>query len=128
VSERILDASALLALLNEEQGSELVSAALIDGAVMSTVNLSEVVAKLSDGGMPASAIDEVLASLSLDVVDFSRDQARRAGLLRPSTRNAGLSLGDRACLTLALDRRQLVLTTDRTWASLAIDVEIQLVR
>ena len=128
MSKWILDASAVLALLNQEPGSNVVERALGDGASVVTVNLAEVVAKLADAGMPNQAIREALGALPISVVDFDEDLAYRTGLLRPPTHELGLSLGDRACLALAQRLRLPVLTTDHAWASLDIGVEVRVLR
>ena len=128
MSNWVADASALLVLLNREPGSEQVEKALAEGALVTTVNLSEVVAKLSDAGMPETAIREALTVLPVTVVDFDEDLAFRAGLLRPATRDAGLSLGDRACLALAQRMGLTALTADRTWTTLNVNVSVQAVR
>jgi len=70
----VLDATAVLALLQEEPGAERVVAALPDAAI-SAVNLSEVVGKLADSGMPELAIRAALGALGLDVHPFDEDQA-----------------------------------------------------
>jgi PIN domain nuclease of toxin-antitoxin system len=127
VPEVVLDASALLALLNREPGAELVAAAL-SGAAVSALNLSEVVAKLSDAGMPEGAIREALQGLPLDIIPFELEQAYEAGFLRPSTKGVGLSLGDRGCLNLALRLGLPVLTADRTWQQLAVGAEVRVIR
>lgn len=124
----VLDASALLALLNGEPGSEQVANVIVDGAVISTVNLAEVVTKLSEIGMSEALIHDVLDSLGLEIVDLDFKQAYQIGLLRPLTRHAGLSLGDRACLALAQQLALPALTTDRIWQNLAIDVKVQVIR
>lgn len=128
MSEHVLDASAVLALLNQEHGSDPVVQAIIDGASISAVNLSEIVAKLSEAGVPVASIHEALDRLGIEVVDFDADLAYRAGLLRPVTRPAGLSLGDRACLALAQQLGLPALTTARAWTSLQIGVTIRLAR
>lgn len=128
MSKWILDASAVLALLNQEPGSNVVERALGDGASVVTVNLAEVVAKLADAGMPNQAIREALGALPISVVDFDEDLAYRTGLLRSLTHELGLSLGDRACLALAQRLRLPVLTTDHAWASLDIGVEVRVLR
>jgi PIN domain nuclease of toxin-antitoxin system len=128
VSTCVLDASALLALLNKERGSEQVAQAITTGAAISFVNLSEVVAKLSEAGMPKEAIYEVLALLALEQINFEAEQAYMAGMLRLATKHAGLSLGDRACLALAKRLNLPALTTDKAWESLDLDVTIQVVR
>ncbi len=128
MSSRVLDASALLACIQHEPGAEVVTRALVAGAAMSSLNLSEVVARLSDGGMSAEAIREALRSFEFEIVPFEEDAAFASGLLRPSTRSAGLSLGDRACIDLALRSGLPVLTTDRVWSTIAgplnLDVEV----
>jgi len=128
MNQVILDASALLALLNMEQGSNLVANAILEGAVISSVNLSEVVVKLSEAGMPETVIHEVLDVLNIEIVPFNSILAYEAGMLRPLTRHAGLSLGDRACLALAKQRGLAALTTDRAWTGLAMDILIQVIR
>ena len=122
----VLDASALLALLQDEPGASRVLEALPD-ALMCSVNLSEVVAKLADLGMPEIDIRRAL-SLGLEIISFDEILAYSAGILRPTTRRAGLSLGDRACLALAQSRSLPALTTDRSWTSLDTDIDIILIR
>ena len=122
-----LDASALLALLNREPGYEEV-AGTIPHAATSAVNLSEVVAKLADNGMPEEEIREALEGLALEVHSFGRELAYETGLLRPTTRSSGLSLGDRACLALGSQLELPVLTTDRAWEGLDVEAEVRLVR
>jgi PIN domain nuclease of toxin-antitoxin system len=110
----VLDASALLVLLHGEPGAAQVAEAL-PGAIVSAVNLAEVVGKLTEAGMPEEALREALDVLSLDVIPFDQADAFAVGALRASTRRAGLSLGDRACLGLAASRGLPALTTDRAW-------------
>jgi PIN domain nuclease of toxin-antitoxin system len=126
VTEAVLDASALLALLNEETGSETV-AAVVSKAVISSVNLSEVVAKLADHGMDEKDVRGLIDGLGLTVVPFDEEQACAAGLMRPATRRAGLSLGDRACLALARLRRAPAYTTDRSWKA-TVGVKVHPIR
>ena len=129
MSSWILDASALLAFVKREPGVERVAGALMAAPAMSAVNLSEVIAKLADEGVPEPTIRHSLETIGLDIVEFDADDALVAGLLRPSTRAAGLSFGDRACLALAQQSGAPVLTTDRAWADLDLDnIEVQLVR
>ena len=113
----VLDASALLALLQNEAGAEVVADLLAVGA-MSAVNLSEVVAKLMDHGVPPEEAREALDGLPIDVHSFDRDSAFAAGELRRVTRGAGLSFGDRACLALAARLGVAAVTADRAWALL----------
>ena len=123
----VLDASALLALIQAEAGSERV-AEVLDGAVISAINLAEVVSRLADRGVPGEAIRRQLARLGLRIVPVDEDLAYAAGLLRPATRALGLSLGDRVCIALARRLGATALTTDRVWARLEIGVAVELVR
>lgn len=127
MSEIVLDASALIAVLREEPGAAAVEAVL-DAAAVSTVNLSEVQAKLVERGTPPDIAWSWLIDLDLDVVDFDAPQAKVAGDLRALTRAQGLSLGDRACLALARGLNLPVVTADHAWAGLEIGVEIRTVR
>lgn len=123
----ILDASAILAAFFDEPGADSI-AEQMSGALLSAVNYAEVVGKLVDRGTPRDQILEVMAQLDVDVIPVDRDQAAIAGLLRFETRSAGLSLGDRSCLALAISRRGIALTTDRAWASLQLEAEVHVVR
>jgi PIN domain nuclease of toxin-antitoxin system len=123
----VLDASALLATIQEEPGAAEIDTRLED-ACISAVNLSEVIAKLIDRGTPADLASEVLAELDLDVRPFDRAQGEHAGSLRPVTRALGLSLGDRACLALAAALGRTVVTTDRAWARLDLGIAIEVMR
>jgi PIN domain nuclease of toxin-antitoxin system len=127
MSEVVLDASAILALLNKEPGSDEVLKC-IGKAAMSTVNLSEVIAKLADAGIPKEDIRQIISHLNLEVIDFNEEQALKAGILRPITKSIGLSFGDRACLALGIILNQPVLTTDRLWVSINVGVEVRLLR
>ena len=123
----VLDASALLAYLQEEPGGEQVGA-IIAQAVMSTVNWSEVTGKARDRGVDTLGLREDLASLGLSFEPFSADQAELAGQFRECTRRHGLSLGDRACLALGYDRGETVYTADRVWLHLDLGVDVEAIR
>ena len=124
----MLDASAILAVLKRETGTQVVEAAIAEGAAISTVNLAEIVSKLADWGMDGAAIRNTLDNFELEIVDFDAELAYAAGLLRPATRDLGMSLGDRACVSLAQRLEAEALTADRRWADLKVDVPIRLVR
>jgi ribonuclease VapC len=126
VSKFALNSSAVLALLKKEPGGEIVQA-LLPEALISSVNLAEVVTKLSERGSTEEAIDTALWSLNLTIVDFGQSAARATGLLRRATRSRGLSLGDRACLALAQERELTAVTADAAWAG-ATDVPVRLIR
>lgn len=125
----MLDASAVLALMLGEDGAEAVHD-LLPLAHVSSVTLSEVVAKLQERGVPSDLIATSLSELGLDVVPFDEEQARYAGLLRRETRSAGLSLGDRCCFAAAAAIKAIAVTSDRDWLKLAdqLDVKIMAIR
>lgn len=127
MSDYVIDASALLAVLNQEPNTDRWAKA-IEIASISAVNLSEVVAKLADAGLNEAEIREALGNLGLEVVTFETESAFQAGLLRVQTKALGLSLGDRACLALGRRLKLPILTADRTWTRLRVGVEIQVIR
>ena len=108
----MLDASALLALIQAEPGSDRV-AEILDRAAISVIDLAEAVGRLADRGLPGQAIRRQLGRLDLGVVAVDEDLAYTAGFLRPATRALGLSLGDRVCIALARRLGAVALTADR---------------
>ena len=125
--DAVLDASAVLVLVQGEPGSDDV-ARCIPGALISAVNLAEVVGKLADAGMPGDQIELALSSLGLRVVPLDAQAATDVGLLRPATRALGLSLGDRACLALGMASGLPVLTSDRAWSLVEVGAVVEVVR
>jgi len=123
----VLDASAVLAVINAEPGQEIVVDAL-DDALVSAVNHAEVISKLVERGMTLDLARAAIRSIGVDVVDFDSDLAERAGELRRETKHLGLSLADRACLALAERESAVALTADRHWDALKIDIGIRLIR
>jgi ribonuclease VapC len=130
---RVLDASALLAYLNDEAGADLVEQALLRGCAISAVNLAEVLSKLADVGEDPKEVTSNLERRGLlggklMVSPLSADDAILIASLQKSTRAHGLSLGDRACLGLALRLRLPALTADRAWSRLKVAVKIEAIR
>jgi ribonuclease VapC len=124
----VLDASAMLAVLNSEPGSERLTPEMLSNAAGSTVNLAEVHTKLvSRGGDPEEAWEDTLSAVH-DPIPFTAEQARVAGNLVAQTRPLGLSLGDRACLALGVVLHAPVYTTDQSWKNLKIGVRIHVIR
>jgi ribonuclease VapC len=127
MAKAVLDASALLAYLNGEPGAEMV-ASFIGEALISTVNVAEVVTKLVERSGSPDVAAQALAIIDIDIVDFDRRQAEAVGGLVTLTRSKGLSLGDRACLCLAAREKLPALTADRNWQELKLGTEVRLVR
>jgi PIN domain nuclease of toxin-antitoxin system len=123
----VLDASAVLCLLQEEKGAERVARAL-PAAIIGAVNYSEVVGKLVDAGIDEGTIEGLAETLQLKVIPFSRTHARLAGALRAATRKLGLSLGDRACLALAAAEGATALTCERSWTKFQAPCKVEALR
>ncbi len=123
----VLDASAVLCLLQEEKGAGRVAEAL-PAAIIGAVNYSEVVAKLVETGLDEATVDSVIDKLQLKVIPFDRAQAQLAGSLRATTRKLGLSLGDRACLALAAVEGAIALTCEQIWTKFEAPCRIETLR
>lgn len=129
-----LDASAVLALLNDEEGSEVVSGAVADGAAISVVNLAEVLSKVAErGGDPAAAAAELRkaegSKRALTIEPLTAADCIALARLRPTTKQRGLSLADRACLALADRLGVPALTADEAWEDVpGLDIEVRLIR
>ncbi len=123
----VLDASAVLAWAQHETGRERVEEVL-HAAYLSTVNLSESVAKLVERGISYRPLQLDLSTSGLTLVGFEPGDAYAAGALRAATRRFGLSFGDRACLTLARRLGLPVLTADRAWATLDLGITVEVIR
>jgi len=122
----VVDASALLAMLNGEPGSDVVAAAL-GIAAMSAVNWSEVVQKVTDRGVSAEGLADEMGALGLEILPFDLEAAELTARLRAAGAR-GLSLADRACLATARNRGWPVVTADRAWAALDVGVEVRVIR
>ncbi len=124
----VVDASALIAWLRKEPGHER-AAQEAAGGVVSTINLAETYTRLSDliTASPAEW-QRLIEPLRLETVAFDEAAALSAANLRAATKPFGLSLGDRACLALAMARGLPVLTADQAWANLDLGIEVRLIR
>jgi ribonuclease VapC len=126
----ILDSSVILAYLLDEQGREAAEQAIAARASISSVNLAEVMTRLTRDGANVGASTEVLLALPITVVDLDAHLAIAAGAMVEQTKPFGLSLGDCACLALAKREQLPALTADRIWlqAGPLLGVEVRLIR
>lgn len=126
-NKTVLDASALLCLLNDEPGADRV-AKVLTRSLISATNLAEVVSKLRERGLSLDEVKEALGGLHLDVRPLTHGQAMLIGDLRPATRPLGLSLGDRACLALAIELDAEIYTTDAALAKADVAITVTDIR
>jgi len=124
----VLDASALITMLNQESGADMLTPEILLNAVSSTVNLAEVQNKLVSRGLPPEAAWRATLHSVREAISFTPEHAKTAGSLIAETRPLGLSLGDRACLALALELKAQVYTADRSWKHLKLGLRIHIIR
>jgi ribonuclease VapC len=133
VSAAVLDASALLAYLQDETGADVVADAISGGAAMSTVNLAEVLSRATTSGIDPHRLTRQLAERGLldgaiAIEPLTTADAVEIACLRPLTRECGLSLADRACLALAKRRELPAVTADMAWSKLDLPIELRFIR
>ena len=124
----VLDASAILAIINQEAGAEQLTPELLANAICSMVNLAEVQAKLVSRGWSPDVAWEDATSPIREAVPFLEEHAQIAGSLVALTRQLGLSLGDRACLALGIALKAPVFTAEKTWSKLKLGVRVHVIR
>ena len=120
----ILDASSLLALLQNESGAEVVSKYLSVSAI-SAVNLAETASVLNKLGMPENEIFDLFKEMNIATLSYDRDVAISTGGMRSVTAKYGLSLGDRACLATARKHQCIALTADKVWLNIHPNPQIE---
>lgn len=123
----VLDASALLAYLKDEPGGDAVEAILAE-SVISSVNWAEVIQKSIAASVVVEGMLDDLQALGLVVEPFTSEDGEVAGRLWEQTYSFGLSLRDRACLSLGLRLGVVVLTSDHAWLNLDLGLDIRAVR
>lgn len=126
--KRVFDASAILVVYYDEPGKKKVRSLLEKSQpLMSAANLCEVLTKLLEDGLDAESVWDTFQALEIEITDFDAAFALKAAELRPVTKHLGLSLGDRACLALAIQENAVAVTSDKSWGKLNV-CEIELIR
>jgi len=129
VGKVVLDASALLAMVQSEPGGDRVAELLLDPGqtvLISTLNWSETFDRMLRGGVAEDTVEHLLSRIGVQPVDFDLEQGRIAARFRLAA--PALSLADRACLALALTRKARAWTTDKIWARVKVGVPIEVLR
>jgi PIN domain nuclease of toxin-antitoxin system len=127
VTSVVLDASALLAVMNSEPGADIVRASLV-GALMSAVNYSEVMKKTIERSVAVDKLHALIKTASIDIIPFDALLAEASAELYPATKAHGMSFADRACLALGIQRKLLVLTAERKMRIKSLPVTVKLIR
>jgi PIN domain nuclease of toxin-antitoxin system len=127
VTEAVLDASALIAFLLNEKGADKVASVLTRSCI-SAVNLAETFSKLVEYGKPLDGVAFQVDRLQIPVIPFDGEEAIILASLWNTTRAAGLSMGDLACLALGLKRQIPVLTANQRWRAVNVGVKVQMIR
>ena len=123
----VLDASAVIAVLNSEPGADVVLGA-IAGAIISAVNYSEVLKKTIERCQTTGPIAALLHSYSVEIVPFDETLAAASAELFPVTKQHGLSFADRACLALGIQHKRRVFTSERRMGLVSVPIKVKLIR
>lgn len=128
MSKIVFDSSALIALLGKEKGHDFIEEHIKD-AIISTVNVAEVYKYcVENEGLSEDNINNLMKMLDVKIVDFCNEQALISASLINETKKYGLSLGDRACIALAIHGNHSIITCDRVWKNLNVGIEFMLAR
>jgi ribonuclease VapC len=114
----VLDASAILAAIQNEPGGDKI-ADVLGHALISTVNVAETYTIAERKSLHSDLVRGFFEYRGIDIVPLSHVQAEIAGRMASLTNAAGLSLGDRCCLALAISEKAEVITADRVWLQFA---------
>ena len=125
----LLDTSAIIALLNKESGYEIVDSIIANSAI-SSVNLSELVSVLTRAGVPENEVDSIVTDIVPEIIPFCENLAIKSGKLSKATKEFGLSLGDRACISTGDYHNMEIYTSDKIWSKLQpqISTKITIIR
>lgn len=123
----VLDASALMAIILDERGADVVRQAG-RGSEISIINVAEVMSIVAERGGDPWKVDKFIIEMGLRVRAFREGHAAEVARLRPLTKHLGLGFGDRACLAQGIASKWPILTGDHDWAKLDLGLDVRLIR
>lgn len=124
----VLDSSALLALIKNEVGADVVEP-LLGRIVMSSLNVAEAAGILIDLGLSHEECKNNIEPYIDVIVPLDVQQSFDVAFLKKHTKHKGLSIGDRACIALGIKMELPIYTADKIWADLDLeDAKIILIR
>lgn len=126
MNKKVLDSSAILAVIFQEKGAEIVEP-ILEKSKICSVNVAEVFTKLAEKGVLTKQTIDDFQQLGLEIIDFDFEQAAKTAELRPLTKHLGLSLGDRSCLALAILHKTTAVTADKDWQKLTF-CQVEVIR
>lgn len=126
MNKKVLDSSAILAVIFQEKGSEIVEL-LLDKSLISNINVAEVFTKFAEKGILNQQMIDDFQQLGLEIIDFDFEQSVKVAELKPLTKHLGLSLGDRSCLALAMLQNTTAVTADKEWQKLTF-CQVEVIR
>jgi PIN domain nuclease of toxin-antitoxin system len=126
MNKKVLDSSAILAVIFQEKGSEIVEP-LLEKAIISSVNVAEVFTKLAEKRILTQQMIDDFFQLGLEIIDFNFEQSVKVAELRPLTKHLGLSFGDRIFLALAILQNTIAVTANKEWAKLSF-CQVEVIR
>jgi ribonuclease VapC len=125
-AEVVADTSAVFACAAGEPGSHRLRE--YDLVHVCAVNHAEIITNMIRWGYDEATIDAALRNAPYRIHAFDAYRADVSARLCRDPHARRLSLGDRACLSLALQTNLPVLTADRAWAALDLGVDVRLIR
>ncbi|MEY3106453.1 MAG: hypothetical protein RIT35_619 [Pseudomonadota bacterium] len=128
MSKIVLDASALIALFAKESGYDLIKRHMKD-VIMSSVNIAEVYKYcIETQGLTKEEAKNLIKLSDIKIIEFTDEQALITASLVSKTKQYGLSLGDRACIALAIEGKYSIITCDKIWQKIDVGVKFIMAR
>lgn len=128
MSKIVFDSSAIIALFAKEKGYEFIKQHM-KNAIISSVNIAEVYKYcINVQNLTEDDTKSLIEMLDIKIIDFNNEQALITASLVSKTKQYGLSLGDRACIALAIIGNHSIITCDTIWQKVDVGIEFIMAR